>query len=99
MLKELSNTEITNMLGERLQQYRLNLNITQRELSQNSMVSLPTIQKLESGRAKNITFNNLMSIIRQLGLIENIDKLIPEQPESPYQKRHKKRIHHGNPKK
>lgn len=96
MLKELSNSEITNMLGERLQQYRLILNITQKELSEKSMVSLPTIQKLESGKAKNITFNNLMSILRQLGLIENIDKLVPEQPESPYQKRHRQRIRHGN---
>ena len=33
MLRELSNTEIISLMGQRLKQYRLNLAITQREMS------------------------------------------------------------------
>lgn len=85
MIKECSNTEIVSLIGKRLRQYRLNLAVTQKEMAQSTGISLPTIQKLESGRASNITLFNLLIIMRYLGIIENVDSLVPEQPESPYQ--------------
>ena len=95
MIKELSNTQIITLLGTRLRQYRLNLNVTQQEMSKLTEVSLPTIQKLESGKAGNINLSNLLKIMRFLGIIENVEHLVPEQPESPYSKKQKQRIYHG----
>ena len=96
MLKELSNTEIIQLIGTRLRRYRLNLDVTQKEMAEISGVSLPTIQKMESGNAENVTLAVLLKMVRYLGIIENVDNLIPEQPESPYAGRHKERVKHGN---
>lgn len=95
MLRELSNTEIISLMGQRLKQYRLNLSITQRELSLNTGVSLPTIQKLEAGSATNVTLATILTLMRYLGIIENAEQLIPLQPESPYAIRSRQRIRHG----
>ncbi len=95
MLRELSNTEIISMMGQRLKQYRLNLSITQREMALNTGVSLPTIQKLEAGSATNVTLSTVLTLMRYLGIIENADQLIPLQPASPYDIKPRQRIRHG----
>lgn len=95
MLRELSNTEIISLMGQRLRQYRLNLSITQKEMAINTGVSLPTIQKLEAGSATNVTLSTVLTLMRYLGIIENADQLIPLQPESPYANKSRKRIRHG----
>lgn len=95
MLRELSNTEIISLMGQRLRQYRLNLSITQKELSQETGVSLPTIQKLESGNAANVTLATVLTLMRYLGIIENAEFMIPLQPESPYAIKSRQRIRHG----
>ena len=95
MLREQSNTTIIRMLGARLKQYRLNLNMTQKELADITNVSVPTIQKFESGTSTNITLNNLLTLMRHTGLIEYADKLIPEQPESPYARKNPTRVRHN----
>lgn len=95
MLRELSNTEIISLMGQRLRQYRLNLSITQKEMAINTGVSLPTIQKLEAGSATNVTLSTVLTLMRYLGIIENADQLIPLQPESPYAIKSRKRIRHG----
>lgn len=96
MIKEMSNNEIIRMLGTRLRQYRLNLNKTQKEMAEECGLSLPTVQKMESGNSSNINLGNLLKIIRFLGLLENINAFIPEQPESPYARKNRTRIRHGN---
>lgn len=84
MIKEMSNTEIIREIAGRIKQYRLNLRMTQAQLAKKTGISLPTIQKFESGASSNITFVNLLSILRYTGLIDNVWLLVPEQPESPY---------------
>lgn len=83
LLKSYSNKELQTLIGERAKTYRKNLSLSQEELAANSGISLSTVQKFETGKA-NISLNNLLTILRHLGLIENIDQLIPEQPENPY---------------
>jgi transcriptional regulator with XRE-family HTH domain len=95
MLRELSNTEIISLMGQRLKQYRLNLAITQREMSMGTGVSLPTIQRLEAGNAPNVTMATVLTLMRYLGIIDNADNLIPLQPESPYAIKARQRIRHG----
>lgn len=83
MLKPCPNKEIMILLGERARTYRKNLSLSQEELAVNAGISLSTVQKFETGKA-NTSLNNLLTILRHLGLIENINLLIPEQPENPY---------------
>lgn len=76
-----SNAFILKELGSRLATKRLNLNLTQAELAERAGVSRPTIQRLEEGRSTQLS--NLMRVLRALGLITNLETLVPEQTISP----------------
>ena len=59
-----------------------------------------TIHKFETGTARNVTATTLISLMRYTGLIENLDTLIPEVPESPYSNLYgKQRVRHNGNKK
>lgn len=98
MIKRFSDTEILQMLGQRFKQYRVALGLTQNELSAKAGISVMTIHKFETGTARNITATTLISLMRYTGLIENLNDLIPDIPESPYSILNgKQRVrHHGN---
>ncbi|MBO5333001.1 MAG: helix-turn-helix transcriptional regulator [Clostridia bacterium] len=67
-------------LGNRIQQYRIAMNITQSELAQRCGLSLKTIARTEMGYDTKLS--NLIKILNEIGLSENIDILIPEpQPD------------------
>lgn len=96
MITRYSDIEIIRMLGERFRKYRIALGLTQAELSQKSGVSKMTIHKFESGTAGNISMQTLISLLRYTGLIENVDSLIPDIPESPYSNiSNRQRVRHG----
>lgn len=88
----LSPAEILRNLGYRFKDYRLRLNLTQKEISEKTAISIPTIYKFENGKLTDMSSSNLMKLIRALGLQANWDKLLPELPESPY-------LYKGNKKK
>ena len=98
MIKRFSDAEILQMLGLRFKKYRVALGLTQAEISARAGVSVMTIPKFETGAARNVTAATLISLMRYTGLIENLDALIPEVPESPYSPLNgKQRVrHHGN---
>ena len=83
-LKQYSDTQILQILGMRFKDYRLGLNLSQEELAKAAAVSVSTIHKFETGTITNLTTTNLMALLRQVGLLERIDELIPEQPANPY---------------
>jgi len=100
MFKRFSDAEILQMLGLRFKQYRVALGLTQAELSAKAGVSVMTIHKFETGTARNVTAATLISLMRYTGLIENLDALIPEVPESPYSNlSSKQRVRHNGNKK
>lgn len=84
MIKGLNNKEILSLLGERFKSYRLTLDLTQEKLGEIAGVSVSTIHKFETGTMTNMTLGNLIALLRQVGLIERLDELIPEMPVSPY---------------
>lgn len=99
MIKRFSDAEILQMLGLRFKQYRIALGLTQAELSAKAGVSVMTIHKFETGKARNITATTLISLMRYTGLIENLDSLIPDIPESPYSNLNgKQRVRHHDKK-
>ncbi len=77
-----SNQVILEELGNRIRDNRIAREISQNQLSEKTGVSVRTIQNVESG--KSISLANLISILRVLRLVENLDLLIPEQKVNPY---------------
>ena len=70
-------------LGRRLARHRLNRNLTQAALAARAGVSTLTVQRVEKGHSSQAA--NLIRILRALGLLENLDALVPEPPVSPIQ--------------
>ena len=84
MMTELANKDILEMLGRNFRQYRLLARLTQKELAGITNVSVATIHNFESGKAYNISLNTLLTLMRHIGILGNVESLIPPQPESPY---------------
>ena len=70
-------------LGRRLARHRLNRNLTQAALAAQAGVSTPTVQRIEQGHSSQAV--NLVRILRALGLLGNLDALVPEPAISPIQ--------------
>lgn len=93
----LSPADILRNLGHRFKDYRLRLNRTQKEISEFTAISIPTIYKFENGKLTDMSCSNLIKLMRSIGLQSNWDKLLPELPESPYlykQQKKKQRVKH-----
>ena len=85
MWTELSNPAILQKMGRRMRDYRIRMEMTQGELAEKSGVSMGTIVRLEQGSP--ISTSLLVSILRTMGLLENLEALLPELSISPIQMR------------
>ena len=83
MWTEMSDPAILVKLGARIKDTRLRKSITQEELAQTAGVSPLTVENIEKG--KPVTMIMFLSILRALGLLENLENLIPEAKISPLQ--------------
>ena len=89
--------QLVRMLGTRFKEYRMRVGMTQKDVSKQSGITITTIHNFESGTSYNISLGTLILLMKAIGMVDNIDKLMPELPESPYMyKAHKKiqRIRH-----
>lgn len=77
-----TNEIILKEIGKRIKSRRVSLAITQEEMSQESGVSLRTIVNIEGGR--NVSFNNLISVLRVTKVSENLNLLVPESKTDPF---------------
>ena len=83
MKSNISDSALLTELGARLQRHRLNMNMTQAALAKEAGLSQRTINRLEQGHST--TVSNLIRLLRSLGLLENLDALVPEPAISPIQ--------------
>lgn len=81
---EYSSPELIRILGARFKEYRMWANMTQKEVSDQSGVSVITIHKFESGASSNISMTTFLLLLKAIGRINEIDKVLPELPVSPY---------------
>jgi transcriptional regulator with XRE-family HTH domain len=81
MWLEMSDPGARQTIGERMKEIRLRKNMTQEEIAWRAGISKLSVVNAEAG--KNISLATLIAILRQLGLIENLEQLIPEPPISP----------------
>lgn len=84
MKESIAPAEIVRNLGRRFRDYRMRLNMTQREVSDLTAISIPTIYKFETGRMTDMSLSVLLKLLRVIGMDGNWSSLLPEIPESPY---------------
>lgn len=82
---EISNAEWVAILGERFRDYRIAMQLTQRDVAEQAGVSLPTIRHFEHGSAVNLSLSTLVALLRTIHLLENIEQLLPPLPQDPMQ--------------
>ncbi len=81
---EYSVTELVRLLGSRFKDYRLRANMTQKEVAEMSGLSMMTVHRFENGAIKNISLGTFLLLLKAVGSINDLNELMPEQPESPY---------------
>lgn len=69
--------------GQRAQQHRVGMNLTQIQLADAAGVSPRTVERFEAG--SSIQLEKLFRILRALRLADNLDQLIPEASLRPLQ--------------
>lgn len=105
-MNELSNiqrtpvSEIIQALGRRFKEYRLAARLTQKEVAEQSGVSLLTIRRFELGYSYNITMGNFIALLKAIDFSDGISEILPELPISPYalaklEEKKPKRVRHG----
>lgn len=78
----LTDQSILEELGTRLANTRLERNMTQAALADQSGVSKRTVERLESGVVAT-QLSGFLRVCRVLGLLDQLDALIPETTTSP----------------
>ena len=79
----MSNSDIISKLGMRFKEYRIRLRMTQQEVAKKAGVSIFLISQFESGNSNNITMGSFLSLLRSIGFLTEIQKILPEIPPSP----------------
>ena len=78
---QMTDDSVLEQLGERLSRYRLDRNVTQADLANEAGVHKNTVFRLEAGESTQT--KNLVRVLRALGLLEQLEALVPEPTPSP----------------
>lgn len=78
---DLSNTAILAETGKRLKEYRLRSRFTQQQVAEQAGISVFTVAQIEQG--KSVSFSLLLSVLRVLRLLDNMEMLLPALGVSP----------------
>lgn len=83
MWTEMSSPAILAKIGSRIKETRIRQSKTQAELAAAAGVTPLTVANIEKG--KSVSTLILISVLRELGLLENLENLVPEAKISPLQ--------------
>ena len=81
---EYSVPELIRLLGSRFKEYRLRSNMTQKDVSDQSGITITTIHKFENGVSGNLSLGTFLLLMKAIGQIDALDGLLPEMPASAY---------------
>lgn len=81
---EKSNNDIVVELGRRFRDYRMALRLTQKDISEQSGVSVMTVVRFERGEGSAIRLDNFVALMRAIQKLEGIADAIPDIPQSLY---------------
>jgi len=82
-INEKSGCDLIRELGKRYSVYRKRMGYTQKNVSVKSGVSVFTISSFENGSSTGITLASFIKLLRAIDFLDEIEKLLPELPESP----------------
>jgi transcriptional regulator with XRE-family HTH domain len=77
----LNDEAVLSEIGQRLTNRRIELGHTQADLAEQAGISKRTVERIEAGKPTQIT--NIIRILRILGWLENLERLMPETGPSP----------------
>jgi len=80
--KSMTNKAIAAELGERIEQLRLEQNLTQQQLADEIGLSRVSYRNLVKGSGK---FENIIAVLRALDQLDQLENFIPEVGYSPMQ--------------
>lgn len=83
MWTEMSTPAILAKIGSRIKETRIRQSKTQAELAAAAGVTPLTVANIEKG--KSVSTLILINVLRELGLLENFENLVPEAKISPLQ--------------
>src|SRR6185437_4473834 len=78
---DLTDVAIAQILGERIERYRIAAGLTQAELAEQAGIGKRTLERVEAGRGAELA--TLIRVLRALNAIEGFERLLPELPPSP----------------
>jgi len=78
-----SNEIVMKELGQRIQDIRIAMNLTQAQMADRSGVGLRTVARIENG--EGVKVESVLNILRVLGILGNLNELIQEQVLAPTQ--------------
>ena len=76
----MTDRAIAREVGQRIDQIRLEKNISQKDIAENVGITIKTYRNLIDGGGK---FETVISVLRMLGHLELVDSFIPEATFSP----------------
>ena len=89
---EYSIPELIRLLGARFKDYRLRSNFTQKEVAEQSGITITTIHKFENGTGGNLSLGTFLLLMKAIGRLDAIDGLLPELPPSAYLIKDEKKV-------
>ena len=78
-----TGNDLLMLFAQRVKEYRLAAQLSQKELAELSGVSQATISHFEQGVNRNLTLGNFIALLRILGLEQRLMELMPELPMQP----------------
>ena len=81
---EYSIPELISLHGQRFKDYRLRSEMTQKDVAEQSGITINTIHKFENGKAGNMSLGTFLLLMKSIGCIQQLDEVLPELPESAY---------------
>ena len=67
---EYSIPELVKLLGARFKDYRLRSHMTQKEVSEQSGITITTIHKFENGTSGNVSLGTFLLLLKAIGQID-----------------------------
>ena len=81
-----------NNMSNQIRTYRLRCNMTQKEVSERSGITITTIHKFENGTGGNVSLGTFILLMKSIGRLDAIDGLLPELPPSAYLVKDEKKV-------
>jgi transcriptional regulator with XRE-family HTH domain len=79
----IAGNEIVKNIGKRYKSYRKQMKLSQKEVSERSGLSIFTVSSFENGSQTGLSLLSFTKLLRAIDCLEEIEKLLPELPESP----------------